>query len=158
MNYPKYSPGQIQWKLDGLKYMPAGCIVINRNAEIIDINKAATYMLRIKTFGYYTSRKLETVLGPQFNVLMLDLLKGESVNEGNVEFKRIDNTLINVSVKASLFNGMNDMFLIEFKESKSNAIVDYPIILTAFIRTVVLTTRYQLKKLFRASEKRIYID
>lgn len=158
MNNRQSSPGQIQRKLDGLKYMPAGCIVINRNAEIIDINNSATYMLRIKAFGYYTSRKLETVLGPQFNVLMLNILKGESVNEENVEFKRIDNTLINVRVKASLFNGMNDMFLIEFTESKSNAIVDYPIILTAFIRTVVLTTRYQLKRLFSAPEKNIYID
>jgi hypothetical protein len=105
-------------------------------------------MLRIKTFGYYTSRKLETVLGPRFNVIMMDLLKGDTVNVENVEFKRIDNTSINVRVKASLFNGMSDMFLIEFTESKSSAIVDYPLILTAFIRTVVLTTRFQLKKLF----------
>jgi len=148
MNHSQSSPGQIQRKLDGLKYMPTGCIVINRNAEIIDINKAATYMLRIKTFGYYTSRKLETVLGPRFNVIMMDLLKGDTVNVENVEFKRIDNTSINVRVKASLFNGMSDMFLIEFTESKSSAIVDYPLILTAFIRTVVLTTRFQLKKLF----------
>jgi len=129
MNHSQSAPGQIQGKLDGLKYMPTGCIVINRDAEIVDINKAATYMLRIKTFGYYTNRKLETVLGPQFKVAILDVLKGESVNEENVKLKRIDDTLINVRFKASLFNGTNDMFLIEFTESKSIAIEDYPIIL-----------------------------
>jgi nitrogen-specific signal transduction histidine kinase len=158
MNHQQSSPDQIQRKLDVLKYMPTGCIVINRNAEIIDINKAATYMLRIKTFGFYTSRKLETVLGPRFNVIMLDLLKGESVNEEDVELKRIDNTLINVRIKASVFNGMSDMFLIEFTESRSNAIVDYPIVLTSFIHTLVLSTRFQLKKLFSPFEKSIHID
>jgi signal transduction histidine kinase len=158
MNHTQSAPGQIQRKLDGLKYMPTGCIVINRDAEIVDINKAATSMLRIKTFGYYTNRKLETAFGPRFKVTILDLLKGESVDEENVELKRIDDTLINVRFKASLFNGTNDMFLIELAESKSIAIEDYPIVLTSFLHTLSLSAKFQLKKLFGTSEKSIHIN
>ena len=141
-----------------LHNLPTCCIVINRNAEIMEINKAASDLLKVKSLGFYTNRRLESLLGIRFNIIMQDLLNGEIIKDEEVQFKCIDDSLVNVQLKTSLFPGMDDMFLIEFTKIKSNPIVESSQMLSGSIRTFLLPVKLQLKKLFHTSEKTIYID
>lgn len=99
-----------------LRSLPVCTIVFNKNADIIDINNAASDFLKIRNIKEYTSRKLKLEVDSQFHTITEGLQKGETTGNVMFEFKRPDHSSVSVHLNASLFYGLKDVFIFQFSE------------------------------------------
>jgi len=106
----------LQEMLTIIKSLSTSCIIFNRKAEIIDINKAASDFLKIGNTEDYIGQKRKLGIDPKFYGIINRLLNGETVLNEKFEFKRADNTVVLVNLNASLLYGLKDVFIFQFSE------------------------------------------
>ncbi len=104
----------LQEELNMLRYSPTCAIVFDKNAEIIDINKAASDFFKIKNIEDYTSRKLKLEIDNQFYKITEDLKIKKILCNEKFKFKLADKNSEFVNLKISLFYGLKDMYLFQF--------------------------------------------
>jgi len=141
---------------DMMANFSTGCIFLNQDCEIININIAASKMLKVKTLGHYTSMKLK--LYPDFHPIMLDLLNGKTVSDVRLSLKCMDNNSVHVNLKASLFYGIDDLFIFQFTEINSFVIDEYLHKLSNSLRMNIQMIKLQYRKLYKVYEKKVLID
>ena len=99
-----------------LRSLPVCIIVFNKNGEIIDINRAASKLLKINNVDAYTCRKLKLELDNQFYTITKNLQNKEKICDVKFRFKRPDNSFVDVNLNSTLLLGLKDMFIFQFSE------------------------------------------
>jgi len=143
---------------DIMENIPTGCIFLDQYSEITNINNAASKILKVKYLGHYTRLKLKLELYPDFHPIMLDLLNGKIVKDVRLSLKCMDNNFVPVILKASLISGTENVFIFQFTKIKSFAMVEYLLKLSNYVRTIVLMMKLQCRKLFKLSEKKVFME
>ena len=109
---------ELQEILQMLRSMSTCCIVFNKKAEVIHINKAAAKFLKVENMEDSAHRKLKLVLDTQFNSIILDSLNGITLSDVEFQLRRVDDSLVNVNLKVSLYHKLKDVFIFQFSELK----------------------------------------
>jgi len=110
---------ELQEILQMLRSRSTCCIVFNKAAEVIHINKAAADFLKIEDVDDPENRKLKLVLNSQFNTIILDSLNGITVSDAEFQLKRADDSLVNVNLKVFLYPKLKYMFIFQFSAINS---------------------------------------
>jgi PAS domain-containing protein len=106
----------LQVTLNMFKSLPTCCIVFNGNGELIDINKPASDLLKIKDVECYTKRKQTLEICTLYSSIIQDILNGKAINNKVFEFRCADNSLVYVNLKVSLFCEFKDVFIFQFTQ------------------------------------------
>lgn len=102
--------------LSVLRSLPICTVVFNKNGEIIDINRAASKLLKINNVEAYTCRELKLELDNQFYTITKNLQNGEKICNVKFKFKRPDNSFVYVNLNSTLLLGLKDLFIFQFSE------------------------------------------
>jgi len=107
---------ELQTTLSIFKSLPVCCIVLNENAELIDINKPASDLLKIKDIECYTRKERKLEMSNLFSSIIQDILAGKTICNEKFEFRCVDNSLIYVNLNVSLFCEFKDVFIFQFTQ------------------------------------------
>ena len=107
----------LQVNLNMFKSLPTSCIVFNGNGELIDINKAASDLLKIKDVECYTIRKQTLEISTFFNNIIKDIQNGKIIHNEKYELRCVDNTLKTINLSVSLFCEFKDVFIFQFTQT-----------------------------------------
>ena len=136
-----------QVTLNILKSLSTCCVVFNQNGYLIEINKPATDLLKIKNVEEYSNQKLKLELNHKFYRIVEKLKNGKTVCDKKFELKCADNSKVIVNLKASLFCNFNDRFIFQFSEIKPKAFIENSHILSDSINCDILMINLRLKEL-----------
>ena len=89
---------------------------------------------------------------------MLDLLNGKTVSDVRLTLKCMNNNFIDVNLEASLFYGIDDLFIFQFTEIKSFVLDEYLLKLYNSTRINIQMIKLKYRKLFKEFEKTIFIE
>ena len=106
----------LQEMLQSLKSISTCSIVFNQKSNIIDMNQSAADFLKIKNIEDYTSGKLKIDIDKEFYNITERVIKGEIITNEKFNFKTIDENLLSVNLKVTLFYGLKDIFIFQFSE------------------------------------------
>ena len=115
---------ELQRTLDLLSNSPTCSIVLNSKAEIIEINKPASDLLKIKNIDDYKNRKMSLDVDSEFYKIIGNLMNGSIVCDERFKFKCADNSIVSVNLNASLYCKLKDVFIFQFNEIMSQELIE----------------------------------
>jgi len=115
---------ELQRTLDLLSSSPTCSIVFNSKAEIIEMNKPASDLLKIKNIDDYKNRKMSLDVDSEFYKIIGNLMNGSIVCDERFKFKCVDNSIVYVNLNASLYCKLKDVFIFQFNEIISPELIE----------------------------------
>lgn len=106
----------LQEMLALFKSLPACTIVFNENAEIIDMNQAASDFLNISYPIDGIVKRIKIEMDEQFYEITSRLKNGEMFSSVRYKFILPDHKSVLVRLSPSLLCGLKDLFVFQFSE------------------------------------------
>jgi len=110
MYFRQKLPYTLVKKIDEMKHLPTACIVLNKHAEIIDINDAASKILNVKCLTIGTCLKLELQLYPYFDTLI------QSLADQKIRLKCMNNSNKDLVIRTLLIAETENIFIFQLTE------------------------------------------
>lgn len=116
---------ELQRTLDLLSSSSTCSIVFNSKAEIIEINKPASDLLKIENIDDYKNRKMSLDIDSEFYNIIENLMNGSIICDEKFKFKCADDSIVFVNLNASLYCKLKDVFIFQFNEIMSQELIDH---------------------------------
>lgn len=98
------------------KSLPVCTIIFNKNAEIIDMNQAASDFLKITYPMDGIVKRMKIEMDEQFYDITSRLKNGEIFSSVRFRFILTEHKSVIVRLNPSLFCGLKDLFVFQFSE------------------------------------------
>jgi len=151
-------PVELLKLLDVMKYVSIGCVILNQKGEIMYINISASKIMKIKYLSKYMAINQNLKTNPQFFTVIQELLDEKVVSDMKIKLKCFDDSFTDINLNASIFYGLEDIFIVQFNEIKTFGLTEYSRKIYNTINSDILNIKSQIKKLFTLSNKNLYVD
>lgn len=110
---------ELQETLSNIKLSIMCTIIFKQNAEIADINNAASDFLKRHKIEYSIGEKFHNHNEKQFLDIIVRLQNGQKIRDIQFEFTRLNNNSVFVVLQPALLLGLKDLFIFQFAEIKT---------------------------------------
>lgn len=117
---------ELQETISVLKAIPNCCIIFNHKAEVIEINKHASKLLKINNIENFNLKQHRLVIEKEFLNVTESILNGKIISDEIFHFNCEDNQILTVKLKATKLVRLRDVFIFEFYEIVDNIILQKP--------------------------------
>ena len=112
--------------------LPTCTIVFDKDAKLIDINQLAVDFLKIENKNDYLGGTSKIQTDYFYLKRVIETLQtGKTISNGNMKFIKTDNNIVQVKFNACMLYGTKTIFMIQFFEIKSSAMIDFPVLLNS---------------------------
>lgn len=115
---------ELQETLSAIKRSIMCTIIFKQDAEIVDINNAASDFLKLHKVEYSIGEKFLNHNEKQFLDIVIQLQNEQKIRDIQFEFTRLDNSSVFVVLQPALLLGLKDLFIFQFAEIKTSPTID----------------------------------